>query len=77
MEKDRHYASCKIQPIAVMQADMTQEEFVGFLKGVLLKYILRMGKKGSAADDARKIYNYSSALVDALNNRLVDTSKFI
>ena len=42
---DKHYAGTAHQPIEVMQANMTHNEFVGFLKGNIIKYVCRLGKK--------------------------------
>ena len=40
--------------------DLTHEEFVGYLKGNILKYALRQGKKQS--DDAGKAKHYMQKL---------------
>lgn len=46
-----HYKDMPIQPWTVMQAVMTHEEFVGFLKGNIIKYSLRAGRKMGSDDD--------------------------
>jgi hypothetical protein len=50
----------EIQPWEVMQSVLTHEEFVGYLKGNILKYALRQGKKQS--DDAGKAKHYMQKL---------------
>ena len=51
-----HYKTMTIQPWHVMQAVLTHEEFVGFLKGNIIKYSLRQGKKDSPDADKCKHY---------------------
>ena len=41
---DEHYKS-EHQPIEVMQANMTNDELIGFLRGNIIKYALRFGRK--------------------------------
>jgi hypothetical protein len=58
----QHYKDMGIQPWAVMEAVLTHEEFVGFLKGNVIKYAMRQGKKES--DDANKARHYALKLVE-------------
>lgn len=55
-----HYKDMPIQPWTVMEAVLTQEEFRGFLKGNIIKYSMRNGKKDS--DDAGKAKHYLKKL---------------
>ena len=57
-----HYKDMAIQPWDVMQAVLTPEEFRGYLKGNVLKYSLRAGKKAGADDDADKAKHYALKL---------------
>ena len=41
-----HYASGSIECIDALQAQMTEEEFRGYLKGNVLKYLWRERQKG-------------------------------
>lgn len=59
---DEHYASSAIQPIEFMVANFTHEEMVGFLKGNIIKYITRCGKKDDPAKETAKIKRYSEWL---------------
>lgn len=54
-----------MQPIQVMQALMTREQFIGFLFGNEIKYRMRMDYKGQKDSDFKKalIYNYWRFLV--------------
>jgi hypothetical protein len=47
---DKHYRETVVNPILVMQALFSHDEFIGFLKGNILKYRLRMGHKGTEED---------------------------
>lgn len=57
-----HYKDMPMQPWDVMQAVLTPEEFRGFLKGNIIKYSLRAGKKAGADDDAEKAKHYAQKL---------------
>lgn len=63
---DEHYASMVgLEPIELMQLVLTYDEFIGFLKGNIIKYTLRAGKKqGEAAEkDVAKAKRYTEWLV--------------
>ena len=51
-----HYKEMGIQPWTLMELVLTHEEFVGFLKGNIIKYSLRQGKKDSPDADKAKHY---------------------
>lgn len=61
-----HYKNMLIQPWKVMEHILTHEEFVGFLKGNIIKYSLRAGNKenSSAAEDIQKAYHYIQKLTE-------------
>ena len=56
-----HYKDMPVQPWAIMEAVLTHEEFVGFLKGNIIKYSLRAGRK-DGSDDAGKAKHYMQKL---------------
>lgn len=62
-----HYKDMTIQPWEVMEAVLTREEFIGFLKGNILKYSLRQGKKAGADDDGDKALHYRAKLREIVN----------
>ncbi len=68
---DKHYQS-EHQPIETMQANMTEEEFQGFLKGNILKYVCRCGKKDEALKEAQKIQRYATWLVESLEGKTIN-----
>ena len=55
-----HYKDMGVQPWTVMEALLTREEFIGYLKGNLIKYGMRQGKKDSP--DADKWHHYNMKL---------------
>lgn len=71
---DKHYAG-SIQPIEVMQEHMSHDEFIGFLRGNIIKYTCRLGKKDSAEKEAAKIYRYSEWLLQAIRGEKIDPRK--
>lgn len=56
----QHYKEMGVQPWDVMESVLTHEEFIGFLKGNVIKYAMRQGKKDS--DDAGKAKHYRMKL---------------
>ena len=56
-----HYKDMAVQPWEVMQHVLTHDEFVGFLKGNVIKYSMRQGKK-EGTDDAAKALHYLAKL---------------
>lgn len=56
-----HYKDMPVQPWTVMKAVLTPEEFRGFLKGNIIKYSMRQGKKQDS-DDAGKLDHYITKL---------------
>ena len=60
-----HYKDMGVQPWTVMQALLTREEFIGYLKGNLIKYGMRQGKKDSP--DAEKWHHYNMKLKEIKN----------
>lgn len=62
-----HYKAGGIETIDFIEAKLTREEFIGYLKGNALKYASRVGKKGDADIDAGKMAWYAMKLRDVLN----------
>lgn len=59
-----HYKDMGVQPWEVMEAVLTREEFIGFLKGNIVKYSMRQGRKDS--DDANKAKHYIRKLEEVM-----------
>lgn len=49
-----HYTSGKIECIDAIEAALTPEQFLGFLRGTQLKYLWRAGKKVNTIEDLQK-----------------------
>ena len=64
-----HYQSKTIQPWEAMESWFTNEEFVGYLKGNILKYIIRYKDKGGV-EDLKKAQHYLAKLTEILEERL-------
>lgn len=65
-KNNKQYTTLDIEPWDIMQADFTRDEFIGFLKGNIVKYCLR--KKGSDLQDFEKIEHYARKLQEILKN---------
>jgi hypothetical protein len=63
-----HYKDMSVQPWDVMESVLTREEFIGFLKGNVIKYAMRQGRKIDS-DDANKCYHYKAKLAEVLGSR--------
>lgn len=58
-----HYQSKKVQPWDAMQAWMSREEFTGFLRGNVIKYVARCKDKGGL-QDLKKARHYLDKLIE-------------
>ena len=61
-----HYKDMPVQPWDVMEQLLTHAEFVGFLKGNIIKYGMRQGRK-EGSDDAAKALHYMQKLLEFRN----------
>lgn len=62
-EKSKHYEIWKdFEAIDVLKNCLTRAEFIGFLKGNILKYQLRLGKKDDVSKEIEKIKDYQNEL---------------
>lgn len=57
-----HYQRMTIQPWDVMRACMSREEWLGFLRGNVIKYVMRERSKGGV-EDLRKALHYLQTLI--------------
>ncbi len=60
-----HYKGKAVQPWAAMEAWMTPEEFRGYLRGCVIKYVARCYDKGGV-EDLKKAGHYIQKLVEVL-----------
>lgn len=66
-----HYRSKAVQPWTAMQAWMTPEEFEGFLRGNVIKYIARYKDK-EGLQDVYKAKHYMERLIEHLEEQKND-----
>jgi len=59
-----HYNQGEIECVDAVEAALGPEQFIGWLRGNVIKYQWRLGHKGSAAEDAAKARWYSDRLVE-------------
>ena len=64
-----HYNTGKIECIDAMQAMLSHEEFVGFLRGNAFKYMWRFRNKGNAEQDLAKANWYTNRLNLVISSR--------
>jgi len=65
-----HYNMLDIEAINLIEMSMTKEEFLGYLKGNVLKYIIRYKHKRKPGEDLDKGKWY----LDKLRNKISDQS---
>tara|TARA_R100000654_G_scaffold8882_1_gene20638 strand:+ start:467 stop:766 length:300 start_codon:yes stop_codon:yes gene_type:complete len=63
-----HYLHGKKETIDVINDCMTSDEFHGYLKGNILKYVSRYKFKGEPIEDLHKAQWYLNRLVKEVNN---------
>ncbi len=63
-----HYAKTPngVECIDAIYAALGREQFIGFLRGQILKYTWRLGKKGAARQDHQKAMWYAARLDQCL-----------
>ena len=61
----KHYTSGKIEVIKIMEDQLTPEEYRGYIKGQVIKYITRERHK-NGLEDLEKAYWYLGRLIDLL-----------
>ena len=64
-----HYKIGGIETIDVIEAKLSPEEFAGFCRGNMLKYIARAGHKDDAGQDMRKALWYGERWLRARDAR--------
>ena len=61
----KHYTSGKIEVIRIMEDQLTPEEYRGYIKGQVIKYITRERHK-NGLEDLEKAYWYLGRLINLL-----------
>ena len=63
VNRPSHYTAGGIECIDAIAASMTPDEYAGFLKGQVLKYVWRYRLKGKPAEDLKKARFYLDRLI--------------
>jgi len=64
----KHYTSGNIECLDAIEASLTPEEYRGYLKGVIMKYIWRSELKGEPIQDILKAEFYLKRLIELRRN---------
>ena len=64
-----HYGPEGLQVLDALKVWMTPEEYRGFLRGNVIKYAGRLGKKDNALQDALKAREYLDLLITELESQ--------
>ena len=59
-----HYTAGGIETIDIIKAKMSKDEFLGFLKGNVIKYVTRAGRKLEEINDLKKAQFYLNLLIE-------------
>jgi hypothetical protein len=62
VNKPKHYTTGNIECIDAIEASMTKEQFIGFLKGNIIKYLWRFEHK-NGVEDLNKALFYQNKLI--------------
>jgi hypothetical protein len=68
VNRPKHYNTGDIECIDAIKASMSEEEFKGYLKGNILKYLWRYNYKGKPREDLSKAAWYLARLQKELEN---------
>tara|TARA_R110001632_G_scaffold6159_2_gene24950 strand:- start:215 stop:430 length:216 start_codon:yes stop_codon:yes gene_type:complete len=70
MRKDvKHYTIGSIETIDFIKAKLSKEEYIGYLRGNVLKYLSRANYKDSADEDYDKAKVYLNWLIQEQSNK--------
>ena len=67
IDKQEHYNANGIQPIEIMKANMTSEQYYGFLFGNSQKYLTRHERKNQV-EDLKKCITYITWMIEEWEN---------
>tara|TARA_R110002153_G_scaffold52448_1_gene147028 strand:+ start:965 stop:1252 length:288 start_codon:yes stop_codon:yes gene_type:complete len=63
-----HYNSKGVEAIAAIEASMSDEEYLGYLKGNCMKYMWRYKYKGKPVEDLKKAQWYLNKLIASVES---------
>ena len=65
----KHYRMQGVEAIDILEMSMTEEEFMGYLKGNMFKYIMRYKHKNKPKEDLQKAEWYLKKLIEKIQRR--------
>jgi len=65
----KHYTIGSIETIDFIKAKLSKEEFLGYLRGNVIKYLSRANYKDSAVEDYEKAKVYLSWLIEEQSSK--------
>ena len=69
MNEPHYYSSNGLSPLeAFKKGLLSEEELIGFIKGNVIKYTVRAGKKDDAVEDIGKAIDYLEHLKEVMAN---------
>lgn len=73
----KHYASSlgEIECIDAIESALGRDQFIGFLRGNIIKYQWRLGKKDCPAQENKKAIWYAKKLHDVLEKMVNENDK--
>lgn len=77
VDKPDHYTVGGFEALHVIKAKLTPEEYRGFLKGSILKYMMRSNYKGSHDTDCSKARFYAVELEEFIHGQETEQQKEI
>ncbi len=66
LNSPKHYRMQGVEAIDILEMSMTEEEFMGYLKGNMLKYIMRYKHKNKPKEDLQKAEWYLKKLIEKI-----------
>ena len=71
----KHYqGSDGIDVIEFLYQQLSFEEFKGYMKGNMIKYPVRSGRKDNEKEDIKKAYDYAGRLIEKLEKNDAEQS---
>lgn len=68
VDKPKHYNQGGVECLDAIEAALTPEEFKGYCKGNIIKYVWRENLKEQNIQDLKKSNFYLNRLIDKLEN---------
>lgn len=68
VDKPKHYNQGGVECLDAIEAALTPEEFKGYCKGNIIKYVWRENFKDQNIQDLKKSNFYLNRLIDRLEN---------